>query len=170
MAYTDGLMVLVPVDGSGDPQTSEVETAAVLAEFLVPSNVTVLEWGVHVTEDCVVHASDPVITLGKRVLSGGTITALQTLTLSSAATLKAGDGSKEAQTAITASTDIDDGDTILANPGALPLTVQSGEFLTFELTTASGSTGGSIIPFAIVRLDGGVDARQTNVWMDVAAL
>lgn len=165
MAYSEPLMILVAQD-DGHITASEVETAAELAEFLIPCNVSVLQFGAHVTEDFTAHAVDPVLTLGTKPTLGGTVTNLVSLTLSSAATstLKSGDGKKPAQTAIAASTDIDNGDVLLAYPGKFPLKVNGGEFLVLELTTASGSAGGAIIPFIIARPDGGTDGRQTNVW------
>jgi len=165
MAYTEPLMVLYP-SSDGVITAAEVETAAELAEFLIPCNVSVLQFGAHVTEDFTAHAVDPVLTLGRKATTAGTVTNIASVTLSSASTstLKSGDGVKELQTAITASTDLDAGDVILAWPGEFPVPVAGGEFLVLELTTASGSAGGAIIPFIIARADGVVDGRQTNVW------
>jgi hypothetical protein len=42
--------------------------------------------------------------------------------------------------------------------------VDGGKFLGWEMTTASGSAGGAVIPFAIVRVNGVTDGRGTNVW------
>jgi hypothetical protein len=166
MAYTDGLTVL-----GKELAAVQVETAAAdVEDYVMPCNVTILQFGVLITEDFTAHAIDPVVALQKKPGIGGSATDLVTLTLSSAATLKAGDGTKEAQTAITASTDLDDDDVVLANPQSFPITVKSGEVITLRVKTASGSAGGAIIPFAIVRVDGLVDARQTNVWVDSAAL
>ncbi|MCI0565372.1 MAG: hypothetical protein MN733_43460, partial [Nitrososphaera sp.] len=75
-----------------------------------------------------------------------------------------GDGTSEAATAITASTDIDLGDVLLAAPQNFPLHVNGGRTLGIELTTASGSVGGEFIAFVIVRNSGLPDGRQTNVW------
>jgi hypothetical protein len=134
----------------------------------IPCDVEVLAWGAIVTEDFVVHTADPILTIGTCNDVGDTAldTNLQSLTLSSSAvaTLKSGDGTKEAQTAIAASTDLDAGDVILAAPQGFPLHIDGGKFFGWELTTASGSAGGAIVPFAIVRVNGGVDGRQTNVW------
>lgn len=165
MAYTEPLMVLVPQD-DGQITTSEVETAAELSEWLIPMNISVLQFGAHVTEDFTAHTVDPVLTIGKKATLGGTVTNLASVTLSSAATaaLKSGDGVKEAQTAIALSTDLDAGDVILAYPGLFPIPVAGGEFLVVELTTAAGTAGGAIIPFVIARVDGETDGRQTNVW------
>jgi hypothetical protein len=167
MAYSEPIAILMGRD-DGQATLSAVETAALLAKFPLACDIEVLEFGVIVTEDFTAHDVDPVLTLG--TMSDDDDTALDTnlvsLTLSSAATasLKAGDGVKEAQTAIAASTDIDLGDIILASPENFPLHVDGGQVLGFELTTASGSAGGEFIAFAIVRLNGLTDARKTNVW------
>ncbi len=166
MAYTDGLMIL-----GSDLAAVQVETAAAdIDDFVIPCNATVLEFGVLVTEDFAAHATDPVVKLQKKSAIGGTATDVLSLTLGSSATLKSGDGTKEAQTAISADTDLDNGDVVLANRGNNPVTVQSGEVLTLRADTAAGEAGGAYIPFVILRLDGLVDARQTNVWVDSAAL
>lgn len=163
MSYSDGLIIL-----GSDLAAVQVETtAADIDDFVIPCNATVLQFGVLVTEDFTAHAIDPVVKLQKKSAIGGTATDVLSLTLSSAATLKSGDGVRVAQTAITASTDLDNGDVVLADMKDVPVTVKSGEVLTLRAATASGSAGGAYIAFAILRLDGQVDARQTNVWLDV---
>lgn len=166
MAYSDGLTIL-----GSDLAAVQVETtAADIDDFVIPCNATVEEFGVLITEDFTAHAIDPVVKLQKKSAIGGSATDVLSLTLSSAATLKAGDGVKEAQTAIAASTDLDNGDVVLSNRGRLPVTVKAGEVLTLRADTAAGTAGGAYIAFVILRLDGAVDARQTNVWVDSAAL
>lgn len=168
MAYSEPIQILFPVDGSGDPQLSQIETAALLGLVLLPCDVEVLAFGAYVGEDFTAHDANPVLTLGRT--SDIDDTALDTnlvsveLSSDSTATLKSGDGVKEGQTAITASTDLDKGDLVLAYPGAFPLHVDGGQFLGWELTTASGSAGGAITPFAIVRVNGLPDGRATDVW------
>jgi len=168
MAYTDGLMIL------GSQLTAvEVETAAAdIEDFVIPCNATILQLGVLVTEDFVVHsAASPVVSITKKSAIGGADTAVVSLTMDSSATssLKAGNGVKEAQTAITASTDIDNGDVLLAFPGSFPITVKQGEVLTLQATIDTVSAGGAYIPFIILRIDGEVDGRPDNVWTATVA-
>jgi hypothetical protein len=163
MAYTDGLMIIGSQLGA-----VEVETAAAdLDDFVIPCNATILQVGALVTEDFVVHSGvSPVLSLGKKTAIGGTFVPVVSVTLDSSATstLKSGDGTKEAQTAIATSADIDNGDVLLAYPGSFPITVKAGEVLTLRAAVDTVSSGGAYIPFAILRIDGVVDGRQTNVW------
>ena len=174
MSYSEPIQILYPITNSGGkPVESAIETAALLGLYPIPCDVEILAFGAIVTEDFTEHTLNPVLTIGVCNDVGDTAldTNLVSMTLNSAATaaFKSGDGVKEAQTAITASTDIDAGDVILAFPGNFPLHVAGGKFLGWELTTASGSAGGAFVPFAIVRVDGEVDARQTNVWTATVA-
>jgi hypothetical protein len=169
MAYSEPIQILYTItNSSGKPVESAVETAALIGLYPIPCDVEVLAFGAIVTEDFTAHASDPVLTLGVADDVGDTAldTNLVSLTMSSAATstLKSGDSVKEAQTAITASTDLDASDVLLASPENFPLHVDGGKFLGWELTTAAGTAGGAIVPFAIVRVNGVTDGRQTNVW------
>lgn len=164
MAYTDGLMIL-----GAELTAVQVETAAaVVKQYVVPANVTILQWGVLVTEDFTAHTLTPTIVLQKRSALSGTATVLDTLVLATVTGFKKGDGVKEAQTAIAADTEIDNGHVILGYLGDMPQTVKAGEIISFEVTVASGSAGGAIVPFAIVRIDGIVDARQSTVWSSVS--
>jgi len=169
MAYSEPISILYPITNSGGkPVESAVETAALLGLYPIPCDIEVLGFGAIVTEDFTAHTSDPVLTLGYANDVGDTAldTNLVSVTMSSAATsaLKSGDGRKEAQTAISASTDLDASDVILAAPQNFPLHIAGGKFLGWELTTAAGTAGGAIVPFAIVRVNGVTDGRQTNVW------
>ena len=160
MAYTDGLMIL-----GAELSAVQVETAAaIVKQYVVPSNCTILQWGVLVTEDFTDHTTEPTIALQKRSALSGTATTIESLVMSTTSLFKSGDGTKAIQTAIALDTDIDNGDVLLGNPEDMPVTVQSGEIISFEVTTAATSAGGAFIPFAVVRIDGEVDARQTNVW------
>lgn len=160
MAYTDGLMVL-----GAELSAVQVETAAaIVKQYVVPCNVTILQWGVLVTEDFTDHTTEPTIALQKRSALSGTATAIESLVMSTTSLFKKGDGTKEAQTAIAADTDIDNGHVLLGNPQNMPVTVKAGEIISFEVTTATTSVGGAFIPFAVVRIDGEVDGRQTTVW------
>jgi hypothetical protein len=174
MAYSEPIQILYPItNSSGKPVESQVETAALLGLYPIPCDVEVLAFGAIVTEDFTAHTVDPVLTLGYANDVGDTAldTNLVSVTMSGAATatLKSGDGVKEAQTAISASTDLDASDVILAAPQRFPLHVAGGKFLGWEITTASGSAGGAIVPFAIVRVNGMTDGRQTNVWTATVA-
>jgi hypothetical protein len=174
MAYSEPIQILYPItNSSGKPVESAVETAALIGLYPIPCDIEVLAFGAIVTEDFTAHDVDPVLTLGTANDVGDTAldTNLVSLTMSSAATatLKSGDGVKEAQTAIAASTDIDASDVLLAAPQNFPLHVDGGKFLGWEMTTASGSAGGAVVPFAIVRVNGIVDGRQTNVWTATVA-
>lgn len=161
MAYTDGLMII----GSDLPAVQVETSAADLDDFVIPCNATVLQIGVLVTEDFTDHTINPVFSLTKKSAIGGADTAVVSVTLAggSTSTLKYGDGVKEAQTALADDADIDNGDVILAYPGSFPITVKAGEVLTLQATIASGSAGGAYVPFAILRIDGVVDGRSTNV-------
>ena len=93
------------------------------------------------------------------------MTDVSTLTLSSTNTsLKKGDGTKEAQTAITAETDLDNGHVVYGPRSAMPHYASASQILRFAVTTATGSAGGAITPFAFVKPM--VDARAATVWID----
>ena len=164
MAYTDGLMIL-PSPLASTP--IEVETAATeYAVIVAPCNLTILQLGVLVTEDFVVHSGvSPVVSVTKRATLTGADTAVVSLTMDSSttSTLKRGNGVKEAQDAITASTDIDAGDVLLAFPGSFPITIKQGEVITLQATVDTVSAGGAYLPFIIARIDGEVDGRPDNV-------
>lgn len=166
MAYTDGLMIL----GSELAAKQVEDAAADLEDYVMPCNVTILQAGVLVTEDFVAQTTDPIFAVDKKSAIGGTATEVVALTLGSSATLKKGDGVKPAQTAITADTDLDNGHVVLANPQKFPITVKQGEVITLRHDGAATGAGGAYIPFVIVRIDGEVDARPTNVWVDSAAI
>ena len=169
MAYSEPIQIVYPVtNSSGKPVESAIETAALLGLWPIPCDIEILSFGAIVTEDFTDHTTVPVLTIGTANDVGDTAldTNLVSVTLDSGtdATFKAGDGVKEAQTAITADTDLDASDVVLAYPGKFPLHVDGGTFLGWELTTASSSAGGAFIPFAIIRVNGVTDGRATNVW------
>ena len=131
MAYSEPLQILYPItNSSGKPVESAIETAALLGLYPIPCSVEILAFGAILTEDFTEHTANPVLTLGTANDVGDTAldTNLVSVTLNSAttATFKSGDGVKEAQTAITASTDLDASDVVLAFPGAFPLHVAGG--------------------------------------------
>lgn len=160
MAYTDGLMIL-----GAELSAVQIETAAaIVKQYVVPANVTILQWGVLVTEDFTDHTSEPTIALRKASALSGTATTIESMIMSTTSLFKKGDGTKEAQTAIALDTDIDNGHVLVGNPQNMPVTVKAGEILMFEVTTAATSAGGAFIPFAVLRIDGEVDRRQTTVW------
>ena len=163
--YSDGLYLL----SNQDPTTVQVETSAAdYNEWVMPCDFTVLEFGVLITEDLVAQATNAwILKLQLRQTPAGTSTTLATITIADASTgLRSGDGSKAAQTALVLASDIDAGDVVLADM-SLPVSGRSGEYLAIEVTQAATSTGGAGHPYAILRLDGGADRRQTNVWSRV---
>ena len=162
--YSDGLYLL----SNQDPTTIQMEAgAADYNEYVVPAPFTVLEFGFLITEDVVALSTNFIIKLQARQLAAGTSTTLATIEIGTDQTgLRSGDGEKAAVTALADSTDIDVGDVVLANIG-LPASSQSAEYLAFEVTQAGNTAGGAGHPYAILRLDGGADRRQTNVWSRV---
>ena len=115
MAYADGLQ-LMP-----NPLTSTpVEVEAAAADYMnvvAPCNLTVEEFGVLITENMVAQATDHVVKLQKKSAIGGSATDVISLTLGNSATLKRGDGVKEAQVAISADTDLTNGQVVLSING-----------------------------------------------------
>ncbi len=162
--YSDGLYLLM----NQDPTTIQMEAgAADYNEYVVPVDYTVVEFGFLITEDVVALSTNFVIKLQSRATAAGTSTTLATIEIGTDQTgLRSGDGAKAAVTAMADSTDIDAGDVVLANIG-LPKTNTAGEYLAFEVTQAGNTAGGAGHPYALLRLDGGADRRQTNVWSRV---
>ncbi len=167
MAYTDGLYIISNAATSVQTETG----AANIVDHVIPCNATILQFGALITEVMTDHTVQPVISLAKKTGIGATATTLVSLTLGKHAisSLKKGDGVKEAQTAIVADTELLDDDTVIAFPGSFPITVQAGDVLSFQANVASLSVGGAYIPFAILRLDGTVDARRTTTWTATVA-
>lgn len=151
-----------------DEATTAVETgAADLKTYTFPVGATVEAFGVVITEDFVTHDADTVFSLDHLDKIGGTRTEKAALTLgSSNANLKAGDGTKAGQTAISADADLDNGDVVFADRDNFPFEVLPGESIVFEHKTASGSAGGEAKPFVLIRV-GGERNFLSNVWMEV---
>ncbi len=162
--YSDGLYLLSNQDGT----VIQMETAAAdYNEYLMPLAFTVIEFGFVITEDVVALSTNFVIKLQARQLVAGASTTLATIEIGTDQTgLRSGDGAKAAVTAMADSTDLDVGDVVLANIG-LPKSSISAEYLAIEVTQASNTAGGAGHPYAVLRLDGGADRRQTNVWSRV---
>lgn len=161
MSYGEGLYLV----SDQDPTAIQVEAAAAdYNEYLMPLDYTVEAFGVVVTENFVAQSTNFIIKLQQRQLVGGASTTLATLTIGDNQTnLKSGDGTHPGKTALTSATDIDVGDVVLAD--GLPKSGRSGEYLAIEVTQAAGAAGGAVHPFVVIRLDGGPDTRQTNVWI-----
>lgn len=170
MAYSEPIQIVyASADSNGLVVETGIEDTGIAGSVLIPCDVELLGWGVYVTEDFVVHTTVPAITIGTMNDSADTTldTNLDTITLDSSATaaLKAGDGTKQGQTAISASTDIDLGDTILAHEEDFPMHIAGGKFLAWEMTTPATSAGGAFVPFAIIRVNGLPDPRGASVWV-----
>jgi hypothetical protein len=140
-------------------------TAATVKDYYLPFGFMVLEWGVFIVEDFVAHDVDLVVALQVLDKAGGTVTTVSSLSLSGGNTsILAGNGTKEAQTAITAETDLDNGDVVYGPRSVLPYKASTSQILRLAVTTATGSAGGAIIPFAIVKPL--IDARAATSWID----
>ena len=165
MAFGDGLMLI----GHERATATEIEAAAAdIATYFIPVHAQVEEWGVLITEDFVAQATDFVIKLQKLDKVGGTVTDLSTLTVggSNANGLKKGDGVK-VTTAITADTDLDNGQLVYAQGARVPIQLRAGEFLRFRADTAATGAGGAVLPWALLRVAGRA-SEQTNAWTETA--
>ena len=151
----------------GELTTVQSETAAAtIKDYYFPFGFQVLEWGVMLTEDFTDHTIALVVKLQKLDKAGGTVTDISALTVDSSNTnLKKGDGVKEAQTAISADTNIDNGQVVYGKRSDMPARAATSQILHFAVTTATGSVGGAITPFAFVKPI--LDARAATVWVDV---
>jgi len=155
-----------------------------LVEFVCPVHCEVIAFGVAITEDFIVDATDPVVSLKKATTVGGTETVLKALTLgSSNANLTRGNGDrnvdvkypKDNQVALAADTDLDNGDVVYADLDTLTpsqplanLHFWPGEVLILEHTTAGGAVSGKYVPFAIVKMSG-PEFTQDNTWRELRA-
>ena len=150
----------------GELTTVQTETAAAtIKDYYFPFGFIVLDWGVMITEDFTDHTLTLVVKLQKLDKAGGTVSDVSTLTVDASNTsLKRGDGVKEAQTAITADTSIDNGQVVYAPRSEVPARAATSQILRFAVTTATGSAGGAITPFAFVKPI--LDARAATVWID----
>jgi hypothetical protein len=148
--------------------TVQSETSAAdVKTYTFPVSVEVIAFGCMITEDFVAHDIDSVFSIDLLDSIGGTRTEKATITLSGAdANLKSGDGDKAAQTAITADTDLDNGDVVYADRDNFPFEVLPGQSIVLEHKTASGSAGGAASAFALIRV-GGERAQLARVWMYV---
>lgn len=150
----------------GELTTVQSETAAAtIKDYYFPFGFQVLEWGVMITEDFTDHTLTLVVKLQKLDKAGGTVSDISILTVDASNTsLKRGDGVKEAQTAITADTSIDNGQVVFGPRSEMPARASASQILRFAVTTATGSAGGAITPFAFVKPI--LDARASTVWID----
>lgn len=151
------------------PELTTVQTetaAATIKDYYLPFGFEVLDWGVMLTEDFTDHTIALVVKIQKLDKVGGTVTDISSLTVDTANTnLKRGDGVKEAQTVISADTQLDNGQVVYGKRSEMPHKASASQVLRFAVTTATGSAGGAITPFAFVKPL--VDARASTVWMDL---
>ena len=161
MAYSDPLIVLGP-----ELATVEVETtAATIKDYELPFGYQIEDFGVVIVEDFVAQATDPVVKLQKLDKASGTVTDIVTLALgSSNTTLKKGNGTKEAQTAITADADLDNGHVVYCKRSALPVQIGANTILRIAVTTAATGAGGAFVPFVYIRPS--FDKRSATTWID----
>lgn len=146
----------------------QTETAAAdIVTYTFPVAVQVEAFGAVLLEDFTAHTLIPTISLDHLDKIGGTRTEIVALAIdSSNTTLLAGDGNKPGQTALSADTDLDNGDVVFADADAFPYNVLPGESLVFEAKVASGSSGGAYKCFVLYRI-GGQRNQLTNVWSHV---
>lgn len=150
-----------------DITTVQVETAAADVKlYNFPVAVTVEAFGAVITEDFTAHAIPSVWSIDLVDTTGGTRTEKAALTLDSTNTiLYAGDGDKAAQTVLTATTDLDNGDVVFADGDNFPFEVLPGQAVVLEHKTATGTAGGACALFALIRV-GGQRNQLTRVWME----
>lgn len=148
--------------------TVQVETgAADVKTYTFPVSVEVLAFGVMITEDLVDHSVDSAWSIDLLDSIGGTRTEKAVLTLNGAdTTIKAGDGTTAAKTAIAADTDLDNGDVVFADRDNFPFEVLPGQSIVLEHKTASGTAGGAASMFALIRV-GGERSQLARVWLQV---
>jgi len=165
MAYTGPLQYFYPIDGSGDPEINQFETGVTQAEFLMPFSGQIEEFGVAITEDVSAQATDAVYTLKRASTIGGAETSLIALTVGGSNTaLKKGDGTSAEVTAISADTDLDNGQIVLCRRSLLPIQFTAGQVLIIESTTQATGAGGAGFGFIGVRFSG-VNTEASNVWV-----
>ena len=156
-------------DAPEDRKVQVEETSnTLLLEWVCPVFAEIVAFGVHIVEDFVTQATDPVVSLKKASTVGGSETSLKALTIgnSNSAGLTVGDGTKDNQTALAADTDLDTGDVVMADLGTANRKLVPGEVLILEHTTAATGAGGAYVPFVIVKLSG-PDFTATNVWREL---
>lgn len=164
----------VQVLGMDEAYEVEIEAAVSAAnafKFAIPYHCQVEDFGVVITENFVTQVTtEPVAALGKITAANGfsgTVVDLVTLTLGNGNTsLKQGDGTKAAQTAIALDTDLDDGDVVYADLDAQPVQFAPGDTLVLYHKTAGSDAGGSYIPFVRLRV-GGAGYEKANAWTHV---
>jgi hypothetical protein len=147
MSYGDGLVQYGP-----ELAAVQVETAAAdIKSYVLPYPVTVLGFGVIITETFAAHATDPVVSLDFKDKDTAR-TEIVALTLNSA--LKRSDGSRVAQTALAVDSDIVLDDVVLVKGISLPKRLQPGTTLFLEAKVAAGEAGGAYIPVVLARVEG----------------
>lgn len=146
----------------------EVEAAiGIIKQYPLPVFAEVVEWGVYITEDFVVQATDPIVSLVNIDKYSGTETEIDALTLGADNTnLYKGDGNSALnadRTVIALDTDLDNGHVVIAQEKSAARKFVPGQVLAFKKKGAATGAGGAYIPFVILKLSG-PDPRRANVW------
>lgn len=141
-------------------------TAAVVKRYFIPYHAQIEDFGFLITEDFVAQGTVFTIALKTEAKNGGASTTRSTLKVDATTpTLKKGDGTKAAQTLITAETDLNNGDVVYAKGSEYPIQVTPGQTIVFEVTVAGDSAGGAGIPFCRLRVSG-PDYTKTTNWIE----
>ena len=163
--YSDGLMVL----GAELSATQVEASAADIKDYVMPYPGQIEGMGLYITENFSAHnTTDPIVKLQSKTSLGGSATDLVAVTLGSSASLKKGDGSKVAQTAITADADLLNGHVVFAKQSAFPIKIAAGQIITLRHATAADGAGGAYIPVVLFRV-AGEDMAAATSWLDTAA-
>jgi len=141
-------------------------SAATIQDYYIPTWLEVINWGVILTEDFVTISTDWVVGISKLDKQGGTVTAIDTLTVGNGNTnLFRGDGDAAQATVISLDTDLDNGHMIIAQSKSATRVVSPGQILRLKVVTASNTAGGAGVVWAQCKL-GGMDPRLSTVWAE----
>ncbi len=165
MAYTEPFIVL--------GQYAEITAISLTAtstggSIHIPFSCQLEEVLFVVTTTLGTQTTDAVVKLRKKV-DGGADTDLVSLTIGAQnTTLKKGDGTREAQTAITASANLTLGSIVYPKRTTVPVQLGVFDILHVDVSTAAagGAPAGAIVPIILVRP--AIDMRQTTSWVDTA--
>ena len=161
---------LETVANGGNIIQAEAAAATLLMQAIVVWS-EVVAFGVYITEDFTAQATDAVAELLNRSKVGGTDTSLVTLTLgqSNANSLKKGDGTVDAATAIALDADLLNGHVVFANLHSQGESVvrkyAPGDILILNHKTAGTGAGGAYAPFVILK-ESGPDFTSAKVWRE----
>jgi hypothetical protein len=165
MSFGDGL-TMIPIFDEDSVDIAANAATAVLFQYVMPVHFQVEVFGVYITADFAAAGTDPRIDLNRVSKVDGTETSLETLVLgnSNAKALKRGDGSKAGQTAITADTDLDNGQVVLKNMSDNHQ-FAPGDVLEFRVGVQGSDGTGKYIPFVLGRF-AGPDVTSPDVWIE----